>query len=383
MKVLFLTASYPTAEEHAVGIFVKEHARAVSSHCDVAVVHLDRRETAGRLRLSKVTGEEFPTWHVRYRHSPPPLSYLANLVGALRAYRSVRRSGFDPDVIHAHFFLAGAPAVVLGRLYSKPVVVTEQWSVFLPGDPATLTPLVRRAAKFAFEHADCVMPVSEALRDGIVAAGIDARFHVVPNVVDTGRFHPPTHGPNRNGEPKHLLSVGALYEAKGWEYLLEAVALLAHQRDDFRLEIVGDGPRRPEYEAIRERLGLQERVLFRGWRTKDDVAELMRRADLFVLASRYDSNPCALIEALASGLPVVATAVGGIPEMVTADSGRLAPARDPERLARELASALDALDAYDRATIAAQARTRYGAERVGEEFAAIYRDATERRNAAR
>src|SRR5205823_1406500 len=99
---------------------------------------------------------------------------------------------------------------------------------------------------------------------------------------------------------------------KGWEHLLEAVALLERERDDFRLEIVGDGPRRGEYEAIRRRLGLEDRVLFSGWKTKDEVASLMRAADVFVLASRYDSNPCALIEALASGLPVVATAVGGI-----------------------------------------------------------------------
>lgn len=378
-RVLFITASFPTPEFPALGIFVQEHARAAAAAgCEVAVLHLDRADVS-RIVTGAGPDDEFPVWRVQYPTAPAAVSYAGNALAAALGYARARRSGFVPDVLHAHFFLAGAPAVALGRLIRRPVVVTEQWSVFLPGDPATLSPLVRRAAKFAFEHADYVLPVSEALRDGIVAAGIDARFRVVPNVVDAGRFHPNGAVPDRRGGVRRLLSVGALYEAKGWEYLLEAVALLERRRDDFRLEIVGDGPLRGEYEQVQRRLGLGDRVTFTGWRGKDEVAELMRGADLFVLASRYDSNPCALIEALASGLPVVATAVGGIPEMVTESSGRLARPRDPESLADELSAALDEVDRYDRAAIAADARRRYGADEVGRELAAIYDEVAARR----
>jgi L-malate glycosyltransferase len=371
MRVLFVMASDPTTENHAVGVFVKEHARAVAAHADVAVVHLDRGG-ARSLQIDQDELEEFPTWRVRYPSSPALLSYAGNALGTVLGYRRAKRIGFDPDVLHAHFFLAGAPTVLLGRLIRKPVVVTEQWSVFLPGDPASLSPLVRRVARLAFEHADYVLPVSEALRDGIAAAGINARFRVVPNVFDERRFHPGERPSASNGGTRRILSVGALYEAKGWEHLLEAVALLERERDDFRLEIVGDGPGRPDYEALRQRLGLEQRVQFSGWKTKDDVATLMRAADVFVLASRYDSNPCALIEALASGLPVVATAVGGIPEMVEPGWGRLATPENPASLAAELAAVLDQPDRYDRAAIANGARARYGSETVGRELAAIY-----------
>jgi glycosyltransferase involved in cell wall biosynthesis len=378
VNVLFVTAAYPTPDEHAVGVFVKEHARAVAPFCDVAVIHLDRTDTR-RIQVDEVKSEEFPTWRVRYPRSPSIISYAANVLGAMAAYRALRRRGFEPDVIHAHFFLAGAPAVLIGRAARKPVVVTEQWSVFLPGDPAGLSPLVRGAAKFAFEHADCVMPVSKALRDGILSQGIRGRFHVVPNVVDVKRFHPPPVATNNVAGRARILSVGALYEAKGWEYLLEAAGLLAAERDDFHLDIVGDGPLRAEYEAAGRARGLTERVTFTGWRTKDEVASLMRDADVFVLASRYDSNPCALIEALATGLPVVATAVGGIPEMVSADSGVLVPPHDPAELARGLAAVLDERHRFDRAAIAAAAGSRYGSDHVGREFVAIYEDALRRR----
>ncbi len=378
MRVLFLTASYPTPDEHAVGIFVKEHARAAAANCDVAILHLDRRKTH-RIHIEKVENEDFPTFRVRYPESPSLLSYAANIVGATAGYRRLRRHGFDPDLIHAHFFLAGAPAVLLGKLTRTPVVVTEQWSVFLSDDPATLSPIVRHAAKFAFEHAQFVLPVSEALRDGIVAEGIDARFTIVPNVVDVSRFHPPAHAVAPNGGPARLLSVGALYEAKGWEYLLEAVARLARERSDFHLRIVGDGPLREKFERMRQELAIENYVTFTGWRTKDEVADLMRDADVFVLSSRYDSNPCALIEALASGLPVVATNVGGIPEMVAPSVGTLVPPRDPDGLAGAISTTIDERARYDRVAIATQARERYGADEVGRKLMSIYEQALARR----
>jgi glycosyltransferase involved in cell wall biosynthesis len=378
-RVLFLTASYPTPEEPLLGVFVQAHAHAVAAHCDVAVVHLERAPVR-QIRVTEQAGEDFPTWRVSYPRSPAPLSYLGNLAAAAAGYRAVRRSGFAPDVLHAHFFLAGVPAVLLGRLLRKPVVVTEQWSVFLPGDPATLSPLVRRAARFALEGADTVMPVSEALRDGIRAHGIEPqRVEIVPNVFDAELFHPPLAAASPNGEARRLLSVGALYEATGMDYLLEAVALLGRERRDFHVEVVGDGDLRGELEAQRRRLGIEELVSLAGWRTKPEVAELMRGADLFVLTSRYDSNPCALIEALGTGLPVVATAVGGIPGMLSERSGLLAEPRDPQSIARQLAAVLDAPQRYDRAAIAAEARARYGAEQVGGAFARIYADALGRR----
>jgi glycosyltransferase involved in cell wall biosynthesis len=381
MKVLFLTASYPTPEQPLLGIFVKEHALAAAAHADVAVVHLDRADDAPSVAsVEDAVGEELPTVRVRYPRSPAALSYAGNLLGAAAGYRRIRRRGFDPDVIHAHFFLAGVPAVGLGRTLRKPVVVTEQWSVFLPSDPSTLSPVMRRAAKFAFEHADAVLPVSEALRDGIRSQGIEARFHVVPNVVDTERFRPPEDlAERRNGGPRRVIGVGALYEAKGWDYLLEAVALLSRRRDDFRLEIVGDGELREESEALARRLGIGELVTFRGWAPKEEVPELLRGADLFVMTSRYDSNPCAVIEALACGLPVVGTAVGGIPGMIGDGGGLLAEPRNPQSIADQIEAALDDPGRFDRAAIARAARERYGSQQVGRRLAEIYAEVAARR----
>ena len=369
MKVLFLTSSYPVPEHPWLGIFVREHARAAARSADVAIAHIDRSEGVRAIRVEKGGDDEFRSVRVRYPSSPAPVSYAANVAAAVVAYRRLR---FEPDVIHAHFFLAGAPAVVLGRLLRKPVVVTEQWSVFLDDDPMTLSPAMRRVARFTYDRADTVMPVSSALRDGIRAIGTRADLRVVPNVVDTARFHP-------DGTPvrERLMGVGGLYDAKGWEELFDALARLRARGRVVGLDIYGDGVLRTSLEQRAARLAIGDLVTFHGWRPKEEVAAELRRSRLFVITSRYDSNPCAVIEALASGVPVVGTSVGGIPEMVRHGDGVLAEPANPESIADAIENALSR--SWDRQAIARSAAERYGLGPVGAAFGSVYEEAVARR----
>ena len=377
MNVLFLTSSYPVPELPVLGIFVREHARAVARYADVAIAHIDRNENVRSIHVEGGSDPDFPSVRVRYPASPAPVSYAANLASTGLAYRRLRKEGFEPDVIHAHFFLAGAPAVLLGQIVGKPVVVTEQWSVFLPDDPMTLSRPMQKVARFTYEHADVVMPVSAALRNGIRASGTHADFRVVPNVVDTERFHPDGSRQNAN-DPKRLIGVGNLYDAKGWDDLLDALPLL-RDRHALHLDIYGDGVLRTELEARASRNGIPDLVSFHGWCPKSEVAERLRDSDLFVIMSRYDSNPCALIEALASGVPAVGTSVGGIPEMLTPESGVLAEPRNVDSIAAAIDTALRRSGDWDRETIANDAKARYGLEVVGRAFASIYEEVIARR----
>jgi glycosyltransferase involved in cell wall biosynthesis len=379
MKVLFLTTSYPTAAAPVAGIFVREHALAVRNACDVVVVHLDRADgVRGLVRLRHEPDKHPPVWRARFPRRPRPLSALGLVVSALLAYRRAVRT-FDPDVIHAHFFLAGLPAVLIGALYRKPVVITEHWSVFLREDPARLSPLLKLGARIAFGRAALVLPASTALERGIAALGLRSRSRVVPNAVDASLFHPD--GPRRTEGLRRLLTVSLLYDAKGHDILLEALARLALDRADFHLDIVGDGPLRQELEEQARRLGIERFVTFAGLKSKAEIADLMRAADLFVLASRFDNNPSVLIEAAASGLPTVATRVGGIPEIV-GDGGVLVDPASPDQFAKGIATALDRLGAFDRDGIVSRARARYSSDAVGAALLEAYRDAVCTRSAA-
>jgi glycosyltransferase involved in cell wall biosynthesis len=360
VKILFVTTGYPTPSAPVAGIFVREHALAAARHADVAVLHLDRSRTyRGLPRVLRVEGEPLPTWRATYPWSPTALSVALHFAAAAQGWRAVRRAGFRADIVHANFFLAAVPVVPLSR---APLVVSEHWSIFLPDDPMPLTPPLRLGASFAYRNADVVMPVSEALRDAIRTRGLGGRrFAVVPNAVDTGVF---LYGDGpRNGR---LLAVGMLYEAKRYDNLLRAMADI-----DVGLDIVGDGEMRAELEELARSLGVADRVAFHGVLAKPEVARMMREAELLVLSSRYENNPTAVLEALVSGLPVVATAVGGVPELVTEGNGRLVRPLDVDDLVTQIEAARGAT--FDRATISANARRRFGSETVGDRFAEIYR----------
>ena len=369
-RVLFVTTSYPTAAAPVPGVFVRGHALAAqAAGCDVHILHLERTPGARRITVEHDPAETAgpAVTRVRFPFSPRAITYPALLVAARVGFRAVQRSGFRPEVVHAHFLTAGYPAVHWAGRRGIPVVISEHWSVFLPDDPMQLSPLLLRAARHAFERAALVLPVSAALEAGIAAHGIRARTRVVPNVVDTADFSPPP--PRPPHDPPRLLNVSLFYEAKGVDLLLEAAALLHARGRRFQLDLVGDGEPRAAYEATVARLGLAGAVTFHGLRTRAEIAEHMRDADLYVLPSRFDNNPVALVEALVSGLPAVGTRVGGVPELI---EPALLAAPEPAAIAAAIEAALDRLTTFDRSAIAAAAAARFGVAAVGQSLAAIY-----------
>jgi len=376
MKVLFLTTNWPTEDSPVNGIFVQEHARAAAQHAEVAVLYLERAPAErGAVDVVPLPGE-LPAWRVRYRRLGRPASYAAFLAGPLTAYRKLRRGGFEPDVVHANSFLSALPALLLGRIARVPVVYTEHWTIFLPENPSRLSAPMLRGARLALRHADAVLPVSDHLGAALRRLAPGARLRVVPNAVDEHVFHPGRRE-QRDGTTR-LLTAGLLdSDAKGVDLLLEALALL--REPGLRLDVVGDGAKRVDYEALSRRLRLEQVVTFHGLKSKPQLAQLMREADLFVLASRYENSPCVLLEAMASGLPVAAARVGGVPEVVDDRAGVLVEPGEPARFAAGISAALARLDAFEREGIARRARERYGLQAVGRQLAEVYAEVVARR----
>jgi glycosyltransferase involved in cell wall biosynthesis len=373
-----MTSWYPTRESPVAGVFVREHAKAAALRNEVMVVHCQSPATTGGLwtleqELDEDLTEGIPTFRLRHRRVRiPGATFGLSLWAARRATRSL---GFRPDVVHAHVFEAGVPAIVAGKSLGAPVVVTEHFTGF---PRRTLTRRQRRLASFAFRNAAYVLPVSNQLQQAIEDYGIRGNFQVIPNAVDVELFHP---GGSRDETLRRLLFVGVLEPTnrKGLPVLLDALVQTNRQRTDWRLDIVGDGPGRAEHERLVAELGLDEQVAFHGSRTKPEIAEMMRAADLFVLPSLWENLPCVIAEAAASGLPVVATKTGGVPEMVSADTGALVPPGDADALADALGRTLDGLPEFDRAAIARAAEARYSLDAVGAALDAVYAEVAPRR----
>jgi len=379
LKVLFITLWYPSKENPVLGVFIREHAKAVRLYDDVVVLHCcgpDPEYDFKRLwRMEKETdptlSEGIPTY--RLWHMPMRVAVLCEFVvvcSVLCAFRRIVAGGFRPHIIHGHVHEAGFLAVILGKLRRIPVVVTEHSTGF----PRRL--LERRAirrARIAFGSADRVTPVSKSLQNAIERYGIQARFEVVPNVVDTRLFRPP-----RASQPRSVLKrllVVALFSSahtKGIPYLLKALGQLRRHRDDWRLDIVGDGPVRAEYMRLAESLGLGDKATFHGLKPKSEVAELMRASDLVVVPSLFETFSVVAAEALATGTPVLATRCGGPEEFVTDAVGRVVPPGDTQALEEGLDYMLSRLDRFVPAQISRYAVERFSPERVGQQLHAVY-----------
>ena len=366
---------YPWPEKPFFGLFCREHAQALARRHDVVVLASLATPAAPftAYELTDAVEEGLRTIRVRYRRPfLRPAAMGFQLLGMLAALRRLRSEGFRPDVVHAHVYQAAPPALILGRLSRAAVVITEHYTGFGRG---LVSGYDRALARVSFRQADLVAPVSRELAGHLRSLAPGARIEPVPNVVDTDAFKPPATSRGHPG-PARLLNVATLSEKKGHEHLLQAMALLD---GDVTLDVVGEGELRGQLERRVEALGLGDRVRFLGPRPKQEVARMMREADLFVLPSLHENLPVVLIEAQASGLPAVATRVGGVPELIDPDAGRMVEAGDPEALAEAIETLLARRGEFDPGPLALRAATRYGYDAIERRWTSIYGDLLSKR----
>jgi glycosyltransferase involved in cell wall biosynthesis len=197
-----------------------------------------------------------------------------------------------------------------------------------------------RMTRSALRQARHTTAVSTLLSEKIVGMGVDPEcVHYTPNGVDTALFHQRDRalcrselGLSRGG--KIVLYVGKFRPVKGIHCLLEALHILDRQGMlDFDLVLIGSGPEEHDYRKIVQTYGLGSRVFFAGNKIHEEVALWMGASDLFCLPSLKEGMPNVVLEALAAGMPVVASRVGAIPDIVDGTSGILVPPADPEALA--------------------------------------------------
>ncbi len=315
-----------------------------------------------------------------------PLQDLRALVGLTRLMRAWR-----PAIVHTHTAKAG----VLGRMAAKaagvPTVVHTYHGHVLRGyfSPAKTTLFRWLEARLA-RAADALVAVSESVKADLVALGIAPaeKIRVIPLGLELAPFKGELpRGVLRRAaaiaEDAPLIGmVGRLVPIKDVPTFLRAACLVRAARPEARFVLVGDGEERPALERLARELGMDGTVRFFGWR--HDLTSVYGDLDLVVNSSRNEGTPVALIEALAATRPVVATRVGGTPDLLgDGERGRLVPAGDPEALARAVLETLGEAEASRRRAQAGRDHVlaRHGAERLVRDVDALYRELRARKAA--
>jgi N-acetyl-alpha-D-glucosaminyl L-malate synthase BshA len=340
-------------------------------------VHVFSDDLPGRLdpaqagiTFHRVAPPDYP----QLRHSPYTLALTSAIVEVSRRERL--------EVVHAHYALPHAVSAHLARevLAADPtgraaaprlVTTLHGTDITLVGSDPSFLPLTR----FTITASDAVTTPSAWLaRATHETLGVPARvaIEVIPNFVDADRFRPAAEPRPLPGAPV-VVHVSNFRPVKRVGDVVEVFARLRAQRP-VRLRLVGDGPDRPAIEARAAALGLGAEVELLGERV--DLPAVLREADLFLLPSETESFGLAALEAMASGVPVIASAVGGLPEVIPdGEVGFLCPLGDVEAMAEAARRLLDDPSLHARQAVAARrlAETRYRVEPAVDRYVAVYR----------
>lgn len=341
ISIVTMTTLFPNAAKPSHGIFVETRLRKllatgmVDAHVIAPVPWLPPmmvHESLGALGIvpRAVTRDNLTIEHPRFVVIPKVGMSVAPYL-LFRAFeRSIARllaKGRRIDLIDAHYFYPdGVAAVWVARRFNIPVVVTARGTDLnlIPQYPGPRQ-LIQRAAN----NADGIITVCEALRECFVELGISADdVTVLRNGVDLDRFQPTDRSAARarlDLKRTTLASVGHLVERKGHHHVIAALPALP----DTDLLIAGDGPERAALRALAERLGVAERVRFLGTLDQPQLRGVYVAVDALVLASSREGWANVLLESMACGTPVVASAVWGTPEVVADHAaGVLMPSLD-------------------------------------------------------
>jgi glycosyltransferase involved in cell wall biosynthesis len=321
-KILFLSSWYPTPANPTHGIFVQRHARAVSLHNDVLVLHIS---------ASVNSDEEFevcesPFQEVLLGYEKPPIHKISKYLFLKRQYENaflqLQKKWGLPDIVHLNVVFPLAPiALSVCKKWNIPLVVTEHWTGYLADDGNYKGLIQKYLTKKTIRFARAVLPVTRHLENEMKRHGLSGKYFPIPNVVDTDFFHPVESVQKSETVFLHLSSLDE--RQKNPRSIIQAFQLLNAEHQHTRLVMAGDGENIYELEKFAEQLGLNGKVDFFYRPQKEKLLQLIQYCDVMVLNSNFENLPVVLLEALCCGKPVISSNVGGISEYINTDNGIL------------------------------------------------------------
>lgn len=378
MKILIIPSWYPNPKNPLEGSFFREQAMALAdAGHDVTVLNAtlqgrDNYSSSDNFIIIKRKDEKL----LVYSYTIPAfgVAHFSTVFYAIfkrnmfRLFQQMQNDGLNFDVIHAHsFFPAGIAACDLGERYNIPVVVTEHSSGVLQKKLsqkkiALLTSMVERADK--------ILCVSPALKTSILeTTKTDREILVIPNMVSPLFFY---NEAERRSEEFIFVSVANLNDGKRSELTIRAFCDAFKNKTNVKLNLIGDGPLIKRIRDLIFDLKMEKQIQLYGRLSRERTAEEVKKSDVFVLASAYETFGIVYIEALASGKPVIGTRNGGAEFIINPSNGILVDVDNAEQLSQAMKYLYDNIKNYEREKISADCKAIYSGEIITRELNDIY-----------
>ena len=384
--IVFLARWYPHRYDPMFGLFVQRHAEAAALFNDITVIYCqqtsrdvstthiinkkdvdDASNNNSKFEIVRTLENNVDTIRVYYEK---PKNKILSLIRFYRANMKALKLCKKPDMIHVHILTRlGVIAWIQKLLHKTPYIITEHWSRYLPGNGFGGF-LRKMFTKIVVRNAETVTTVTENLAIAMKNHGLkNDNYVVLPNVVNLDMFHIS----ERDNNPCKIIHISCFEDkSKNISGLLESLKMIEEKGIDFQCTLIGEGM---DLELMKEKaqnLQLINKVSFTGLMEGQKLADELSSGDFLVLSSNYENMPVVILEALASGLPVVSTNVGGIKEMIDDTKGILVEPRNKEALAEAMIKMIETHKNYDANYLRDSVIEKYGYESVGRFLSGLY-----------
>lgn len=284
-------------------------------------------------------------------------------------YQKIEKEHGKPDVIYGQFFFNTVLGVFLKNKYGIPLVGIEHAARF---NSDNLDFFTKYNAGIAYKNADRIITVCGTLKerlkyhfgcDSIVVHNLVNPLFLEQNIIS-----------KKSSNIIQFVATGSLIYRKGFDLLIKAVSLMNHKDIAIKFRIIGEGEERNNLQKQISDFHLNEIVYLEGLKTKDEIISILSECDCFILPSRSENFSVAILEALAMGLPVIATECGGVKECINNNNGLLVPVDDERALSKAISAMIDNISSYNKKFIIEDCKSKFSPQAVAKKIADIFEE---------
>jgi glycosyltransferase involved in cell wall biosynthesis len=372
-KILFTSSWFPSKSNGSLGNFVQRHAEAVSLKNDVHVLYTtasNELEPTFLIENSESEGIKITIVYFKQSRWSNPVRKIRAFLKGWNYLRNEQKLRFDL-VHHNVIWKDGWQPWLLNRKYKLPYIITEHWTGFDERARGKAPAFMKWLCRVFVSRASVLSPVTENLADNMRAWGLQGVFRVVPNVVDTSLFALR----DKSNEQVRFLHVSSLDDnQKNISGILKVWKRVIEQDSALHLAIGGDGTWLPYQELISELNIPSANITYFGEKTWAEIARLMQDSHCLVMFSNYENLPCVIVEALASGMHIVSTKVGGISEHINEQRGVLIAPKNASELEQAILNYKHTYINDQRVVLRSYAEERFSKPSIANAFDQIYSD---------